>query len=162
MSGLEVRPAGAADRGWIARRMERLWGGTVVVRRGEAVETTALPALVAWRDGVAVGLAVIAVRGDECEVVSIDADAAAEGIGTALLDAAAAAARAEGCARLWLVTTNDNLRALRFYQRRGLRLVALRPGAVEAARGLKPSIPEVGLDGIPLCDELELAMELGE
>ena len=29
-----------------------------------------------------------------------------------------------GCRRVWLITTNDNLRALRFYQRRGFRLVA--------------------------------------
>jgi ribosomal protein S18 acetylase RimI-like enzyme len=55
------------------------------------------------------------------------------------------------------VTTNDNVDALRFYQRRGFRLAALRAGAVEDARArLKPEIPWTGADGIELRDELEL------
>ena len=55
-----------------------------------------------------------------------------------------------------LTTTNDNVDALRFYQRHGFRLVELRPGAVDAARRLKPEIPATGAHGIPLRDELEL------
>jgi GNAT superfamily N-acetyltransferase len=62
--------------------------------------------------------------------------------------------------RLRLTTTNDNLDALRFYQRRGFRLVALRPGAVDAARALKPEIPVTGAHGIPLRDELDLERAL--
>ncbi len=63
---------------------------------------------------------------------------------------------------MFLITTNDNTPALRFYQRRGFRLVALRPGAIDAARRLKPGIPAVGLDGIPLRDEIELEQALDE
>jgi hypothetical protein len=64
-------------------------------------------------------------------------------------------------ARLFLITTNDNTHALRFYQRRGLRLCALRPGAVdEARRTLKPEIGEIGNDGIPIHDEVELDLLL--
>ena len=72
------------------------------------------------------------------------------------------AARAAGCGRLWLVTTNDNVRALGFYQRRGFRLVALRPGAVVISRALKPEIPFVASNGIPIRDELELELGLLE
>jgi Acetyltransferase (GNAT) family len=68
--------------------------------------------------------------------------------------------REAGCRRVWLITTNDNLRALRFYQRRGFRLVAVHPDALARSRELKPSIPEIGLDGIPLRDELELELLL--
>jgi ribosomal protein S18 acetylase RimI-like enzyme len=93
-------------------------------------------------------------------VVTIDAFPEGAGAGTALLDAAARAARDAGCGRVWLITTNDNLRALRFYQRRGFRLVAVHPDALERSRELKPSIPETGLDGIPLRDELELELRL--
>jgi hypothetical protein len=57
-----------------------------------------------------------------------------------------------------LITTNDNLEALRFYQRRGMRLVAVHRGAVDAAREMKPSISEVGEYGIPLHDELERSL----
>ncbi len=52
------------------------------------------------------------------------------------------------------------LDALRFYQKWGLRLVALHPNALEQSRRLKPEIPLVGRDGIPLRDELELEMTL--
>ena len=72
------------------------------------------------------------------------------------LDAVVEMARRAGTKRLWLVTSNDNLDALRFYQRRGWRLAALRPGAVVEARRLKPSIPAQGAYGIPLTDEIEL------
>jgi ribosomal protein S18 acetylase RimI-like enzyme len=82
------------------------------------------------------------------------------GTGTALLQAAVRAATAAGCARVWLITTNDNLTALRFYQRRGFRLVAVHAGAVEAARGQKPSIPTSGEHGISLRDELQLELPL--
>jgi len=61
-----------------------------------------------------------------------------------------------GCERIWLVTTNDNLEALRFYQRRGFVLSALRPRAVdEARRKLKPQISTVGEFRIPLRDEID-------
>ena len=65
-----------------------------------------------------------------------------------------------GCTRLWLITTNDNVDALRL-QRRGCRLAALHRGAVDDSRArLKPEIPEIGGYQIPLRDELELEQEL--
>jgi hypothetical protein len=97
------------------------------------------------------------VDDDTLEVVSINAFPPHGGAGTALLEAAVGAARDEhGCRRVVLTTTNDNVDALRFYQRRGFRLVELRPGAVDAARRLKPEIPVTGAHGIALRDELEL------
>ncbi len=56
---------------------------------------------------------------------------------------------------MWLVTTNELVGAQRFYERAGFRLVAVREGAVERSRRLKPEIPEVAEDGTPIRDELE-------
>ena len=86
--------------------------------------------------------------------------AADAGWGTALVDAATAVARAAGCRRVWLITTNDNIDALRFYQRRGFTLVAVHAGAIDAARRVKPAIPRVGGHGIPIRDEIELERRL--
>ena len=70
------------------------------------------------------------------------------GAGTALVDAVRGVAARAGCRTLWVLTTNDNVDGLRFYQRRGFRLSALRPGAVdESRRTLKPQIPPVGFHG---------------
>jgi ribosomal protein S18 acetylase RimI-like enzyme len=154
-----TRPLEAGDRGWAAAKLRDLWG-EVVVSRGAAHDATALPGFVAEEAGEPVGLATYRIDGDDCELVTINAFPKGSGAGTALVDAVLAAARAAGCRRVWLITTNDNLRALRFYQRRGFRLVAVHPGALDRSRELKPSIPEIGLDGIPLRDELELELTL--
>ena len=97
----------------------------------------------------------------EVRVLVVSADARGQGTGRALIDAAADALREAGVRRAWLVTTNDNLAALALYQKAGWRLSALRPGAIdELRRSIKPSISEVGEHGIPIHDELELALDL--
>ncbi len=83
------------------------------------------------------------------------------GIGSALIETVKRAAASAKCDRLWLITTNDNVEALRFYQKRGFRLVAVYPNAVIEARELKPEIPMIGTHGIPIRDELELEIALG-
>ena len=108
----------------------------------------------------AVGLLTYQIEGSNCEIVTIDSTAEGEGIGTSLIDAVKERAKAKGCRRLWLITTNDNLSALGFYQRRGFRLIALYPNALEASRRLKPQISMKAANGIPIRDELELELEL--
>jgi len=145
----------AADRSWATELLDGDLAGTVQARRGETLNALDLPGLVADDDGRGVGLLFYRFDGEDCELFLLLAATPAEGIGTALVEALVA--RAAGRRRIWVVTTNDNLRALRFYQRRGFSLCALRPGAIDAARlHLKPSIPLTGDDGIPRRDELEL------
>jgi GNAT superfamily N-acetyltransferase len=93
-------------------------------------------------------------------LTSLNAVAAGKGVGSALLAAVENAVRAAGACRLWLITTNDNVDALRFYQRRGFRLTRLHAGAVDEARRLKPTIPAIGEYGIPIHDEIVLEKAL--
>jgi GNAT superfamily N-acetyltransferase len=157
-----IREAGGGDAEAIARIVRESWGSTLVVSRGEAHEVSGLPALVAVDREEIVGLATLRPDGDECELLTLDAVVRNRGIGSALLKAAADWARARGCRRLWLITTNDNLDAVRFYQRRGMRLVAVHRDSVDLARRIKPSIPEVGDHGIPIRDELEFELDLAQ
>src|SRR5262249_40024561 len=100
-------------------------------------------------------------EGERCEIVSIDAKTRHAGIGSMLMNAAMEAARAHGYTVVWLTTTNDNLDALRFYQRRGFRLKALRRGAVDRSREvLKPEIPTIGAYEIRISDEPDLELLL--
>jgi ribosomal protein S18 acetylase RimI-like enzyme len=152
-----VREYRELDRAWAEAYMEEEFGGALQARRGELIDVLSLPGFVAEHDGRAIGIVTYRVQDDECELAFIAAFEPHAGLGTALLEALLQAVSA--CERLWLVTTNDNLDALRFYQRRGFVLSALRPGAVDAAREhLKPRIPAVGAFGIPLRDELELEL----
>lgn len=107
------------------------------------------------------GLATYKIIGDDCEVVTIDAFVRRQGVGSALIRAITEVARQHGCKRLWLITTNDNADALRFYLRIGMRLVAVHLDALDRSRELKPSIPLVGRDGVPIRDEWELEIQLG-
>ena len=157
---MNVRPLDDAEREWVRRTLEELWSDGIVVSRGTVHEPSTLRGFVAEADGKPVGLLTYRIEAGECEVVTIDAFPEGAGAGTAMLEAVAVVAREEGCRRVWLITTNDNLRALRFYQRRGFHLVAVHPNALARSRELKPSIPEIGLDGIPLRDELELELSL--
>src|SRR5262249_41118740 len=145
---------------WAVQVHATAWGQTVA-RRGELVDLTGLPGFVAVADGERAGIVLYAVRGDECEVVSLLSLREGIGIGRALLDAVRAAAVEASCRRLWLVTTNDNVRALGIYQRWGMDIATFRRDAVtESRRSLKPSISEHGDDGIPLRHELELELLL--
>ena len=130
-------------------------------RRGVLVDSLDHAAVLAWSEGELVGVATYVVEGDVCELLTLHAASSWTGVGSALLAAVQDLAREAGCRRLWVVTTNDNVDALRFYQRRGFRLTHVRPGAVDRSREtLKPEIPRSGAHGIPLRDELELEMTL--
>jgi ribosomal protein S18 acetylase RimI-like enzyme len=129
------------------------WGGELMYMHGDAVRYDEVEGFVY---GDWVGLITFQVRGHECEITSLDSLQEGKGIGTKLIDEVLRAARAKKCRRVTLITTNDNLRALGFYQKRGFRLAALHRGAVDESRRLKPAIPLTGQNDIPLRDEIEL------
>lgn len=156
-----IREPDQADRAWFDRQLRSSWGSTTIVSRGQAHDVARAPSLVAARADERLGLATYRYERQECELLTLDALRKHEGIGSALLAGVIQRALEQGCRRLWLITTNDNLDAMRFYQRRGLRLVAVHRDAADTARRIKPSIPEVGEYGIPLHDELEFELPLG-
>ena len=157
---MRIRPRGPADEARVKAFLARQ-DALLNARRGEAVPAMDHPALVAEEAGEIAGVLTYVITGESCEVLTLHSEKRWAGVGTALLQEVERVARQRGCRRLWLVTTNDNVDALRFYQRRGLRISDLRIGAVEESRArLKPQIPEIGAYGIPLRDEIELSKDL--
>ena len=152
-----IRSLEDGDRGAAARFLERQWGSAVQVAHGTMFRPAELPGLIAQTPGEPMaGLLTYEARGAVLEIVTLNAVPRQAGIGTALVEEAVAEAARRGCREVRLTTTNDNIGALRFYQRRGFRLAELRPGAVNRARRAKPEIPVTGEYGIPLRDELDL------
>lgn len=136
------------------------WGDEMVVAHGVIYYPAELPGFIAEFANNPIGLATYSISGEECELVSIETDLTGNGIGKALVQSVKQKALEVGCQRLWLVTTNDNLEALGFYQKIGFLLVAVHRDAINEARKVKPSIPLLGEHGIPLRDEIELEMRL--
>jgi N-acetylglutamate synthase-like GNAT family acetyltransferase len=158
--GIAVRAARPEDRDWIDPFLASV-NAARVARRGEVMTPVHHSMLIAEMAGEPIGLATYVVGDGECELLTLHAVTPWTGAGSALVAATVDVARAAGCRALWLVTTNDNVDALRFYQRRGFRIVAVHPGAVDEARQtLKPEIPAIGEHGIPLRDEIVLQQDL--
>lgn len=148
------------DRKWVLERTELLFGGDFVVSRDEVHDPHRLPGYIATEGPERIGLVTYNLTGEDCEIVSIDSLCQFMGVGTLLLEKVEEVARAAGCRRLWAITTNDNLDAQRFLQKRGFVLSAVRLGSMSKIRLLKPNVPKVGYYGIPVRDEIELTKPL--
>jgi len=160
MLNFNIRPVAADDKDWVDKFIAERWGDNFVVAHNVIYYPRELAGFVAEQDGKKVGLATYHLAGHSCEIVTIDSTYPNHGLGTALIEAVKTVAQKARCTRLWLVTTNDNLHALRFYQKRGFELVAIHRNAVTRSRRQKPSIPLNGENGIPIRDEIELELQL--
>ena len=151
-----VRPKAKSDEPAVAEFLRHRLSD-VVARLGRLERALDHPALLVEESETLAGVLTYVLAADCCEILTLHAAERGRGIGTALVAVVERIAHDHGCRRLWVLTTNDNLDALRFYQRRGFRLAELHPGAIEAARAnLKPEIPRCGEHDIPIRDELIL------
>lgn len=159
-SGRRIRPLTEDERGELSRLLTREWGSPEIISRGKLHDATGCPALGCWDGERLLGLATYTVIDGECELLTLNAFEPSVGVGSALLESVTEKARTAGCRRLWLTTSNDNARAVDFYERRGMRLVAVHHGALDKAREVKPEIPEFAPDGTRISDELEFELDL--
>ena len=155
-----IRPINPSDRPWILNLIEKRWGTNRVVARGKIHEIKQLPGFIAHNSSDRLGLLTYLISNGDIEIVTLDSLVENIGVGTALISQARSLAEKAACQRIWLITTNDNMPALRFYQKRGFRLLAVHQNALDYSRTLKPEIPLIGLEGIPLRDEIELEIIL--
>jgi len=134
------------------------WHSTDMVVRGNVVDMTKLDGLIAYEGENIIGLIMYFISENELEILSLDSFKENIGVGTELVKRIVDKANSMNCHKVKLITTNDNLSALKFYQKRGFCLAQIYRNSVNNARLLKPSIPLIGNDGIPLRDEIELEL----
>ena len=151
---------GSDFRSWVDALLEAEWGGTVA-RRGELVDPTRLDGVVALQDGSPVGVITYLAATDGWEIVTLNAIERRRGVGRVLVDAVIERARHAGADTVWLITTNDNLDAIAFYEAMGFEFDMEHAGAVDdARRTLKPSIPTHAPNGLLIRHELEFRLGL--
>ena len=156
-----ISPIGPALRGILQPMINAAWYGPLIAVNSRIWNTETMPGFAALDEHDEIlGYLLYAMHDNACEIMALESLRENRGVGTGLIRAVKDAAKANGLRQLIVTTTNDNLRAIRFYQRRGFALQALRPNILEQSRKLKPSIPLMGMDGIPLRDELEFSLNL--
>ncbi len=160
MMNHSVAPVQTQDRDWVKQVVTEQWASSIVVTRGQVHRPAKLPGFVCWKGEERVGLVTYRIEKQECEIITLNSFAKREGVATELLKAVEKAVLESGSNRLWVITTNDNLDALRFYQRRGFRITKVHTDAMKESRRLKPEIPEIGLYKISMRDEIELEKNL--
>ncbi len=157
---MDIRWIDPASRERINALIVRQWYTMQMVVHGESIDLGSADGYYACEGNEIVGLITYRTAGNEMEILSLDSFQEGRGIGTGLLETVVAEARETGIRRIMLVTTNDNLAALRFYQKRGFDMCRFCRNALDQARKIKPEIPLTGMDGIPLKHEIELEMVL--
>jgi ribosomal protein S18 acetylase RimI-like enzyme len=156
----QIAPLEPADRDWVKSIVIREWGADLVVVHQETFYPDQLPGFKTTDKGEITGLITYKVTDKECEIITLNSFRTREGIGTALIKAAETIAKAQNCRICRLVTTNNNLNAIDFYQKLGFSIVKVDRGAVNLARKIKPSIPLMDENGTPITDEITLEKQI--
>lgn len=157
---MESIPICSENRQQINDFLKEHWFSTDMVVRGKIFDLSKAEGFAAMEDGRITGLVTYEMRGKVCEILSLDSLTERRGIGTALVGKVSEAAKGCGCSKLVLITTNDNLNAMQFYQKRGFDMTRLYHNALDVSRKIKPEIPLIGDNGIPLKHEIEFELDL--
>jgi len=157
----KIRKIEKKDKDWVKDFLKNEWGSERIVSQNKIYYPAESPGFLAVEGEKYLGLIAFEIKNKNCQILVVESIIKTQGIGTALLLRLKKEAKKMGCQKLWLNTTNDNIDAIRFYQRRGFVIKAIYPDAVTQERKtLKPEIPLIGDYGIPIRDEIEMEMRL--
>ncbi|TLG71524.1 GNAT family N-acetyltransferase [Culicoidibacter larvae] len=158
---MEVKLFAKDDLALAVQLVDELWGDTKMVLRGQLVDVHDADGAVLVYDGAAIaGILTYIILEDKFEILTFNSLIEHKGVGRMLMDVAIQIAKESHYDEVWVLTTNDNTRALKFYQRYGFALVRVNFNALDASRQLKPEIPEFGADNIRLDHEFILKLAL--
>jgi ribosomal protein S18 acetylase RimI-like enzyme len=157
---VKICPIEEKDHSKVVEIVREFWGDETIAVHGNLYDVGDLEGLKAIKDNTIIGILHYQIEGKACEILTLASRQKGQGIGSMLIEVVEDIARQNQCQKMRVVTTNDNLQALGFYQRRGYHLAALFPNQLKISRRLKPGIPEIGDNNIPLRDELHLEKSL--
>lgn len=153
-----IRKTGNKDSEFIERSLKEIWGSVKVVTRNKLYDASKLPGFIAEQEEQILGFITYRTEGEEVEIITLNSFKERIGVGTSLIDAVTKEAVSGNVKRIWLITTNDNYPAVKFYQRRGFSVCNIHRDAIEQSRKLKPEIPKFGISGLQIKDEIEMEM----
>ena len=153
-----IRKIENKDSEFIEQSLKGNWGSVIVVTRNKLYDASKLPGFIAEQEEQILGFLTYRTERDEVEIITLNSFNEGIGVGTSLIDAVTKKAVSMKVKRIWLITTNDNYPAVKFYQRRGFSVCKIHRDAIEQSRKLKPEIPKFGISGLQIKDEIEMEM----
>lgn len=150
----------STHRSFIKAFIAGKWGSSISISKGRVFDTVDLPGFICINDDKVIGLITYFIDDQGCEIVTLNSEQEGQGLAQALINCVIQRAKANGCKRLWLITSNDNSHAIRYYQRRGFEWIAFYKDAMTEARKIKPEIAKIGYNGIPIKHELEFELKI--
>jgi len=155
---MELIEKGIKDNEAVSKIIEG-WGSDILVSRGKTYKTEDLEGILKYKNNKIIGLGLYYIKNNECEIVLLETFIQNNGIGTEIIEKIKKIAKMKNCKRIWLITSNDNIDAIKFYQRRGFSIANFYKNAMDESRRLKPTIPLIGNYEIPIKDEIEFEIK---
>ncbi|PIV45773.1 MAG: GNAT family N-acetyltransferase [Candidatus Nealsonbacteria bacterium CG02_land_8_20_14_3_00_34_20] len=155
----KIRIVKDEDRGWVRKLIRKQWASEKSISLGKILYPHRLPGFIAFKGKKKLGLITYNIKRNECEIITLNVLIKRKGIGRALVERVKRICRKLNCKRLWLITTNDNIDGLIFWQKIGFSLKEVYQNAISLSRKLKPEIPLFGNYGLPIRDEIELELK---
>jgi len=157
---MNIRKIRSNERNWVNEFIQSHWGSEQIIVHNKIYVPADHEGFVSENEEEKIGLVTYNVQKNSCEIVTLNSTIEHHGFGKALVQAVIDEAKSKGCGIVWVVTTNENIRAIEFYQKLGFQLIMVYPDAVNYSRKIKPEIPNVANNGIPIRDELEFVLQL--
>jgi len=156
---MTIRKIAKKDLVWLVKLMTQKWSSAKIVSKGKIYDVQKLPGFVAVDKNNYLGLITYNIENNNCEIISLNSLKEGIGVGSVLIKRVIETAKEKKCKRVFIITTNNNLQGLRFYQKKGFTIKAVYKDAIKQSRKLKPEIPLYGSCGIAIKDEIELEMK---
>ena len=157
---MECERISSSNRNLVNAFIKQHWYTTTMIIRGKEIDMTKVDGFY-FRDGkTIIGLITYIVYNNTLEITSLDSLQENQGIGSELVETVIHEAKERNLQKIVLITTNDNINAIRFYQKRGFDMAHLFRNAMDISRKLKPEIPLIGDNSIPLRHEIEFELSI--
>jgi GNAT superfamily N-acetyltransferase len=153
---ISLKPIRTEDKEWVIEFTRTQWASDIIISRGKVHNVANLKGIIAYKGNTRVGIITYNIEEKNCEIITLNSLEENRGIGTLLLKEVEKIARSKRITRIWLITTNDNIMALQFYQKKSFNIKAIYPNIIREYRLLKPEIPIIAENGIEIRDEIEL------
>ena len=114
------------------------WGSDILVSKGKIYKAEDLDGILTYENNKIIGLGLYYIKNNACEIVLLETFLQNKGIGTQIIEKIKENAKMKNCKRIWLITSNDNIDAIKFYQRRGFSIANIYKNAMDKSRELKP------------------------